>query len=305
MKAPRPLNPRQLEAFRAVMLTGSMTGAGRFLSISQPAVTRLIRELEEELKLDLFVRDGAHIMPSEEARALSKEVERHYAGTERIREAAYAIREFKGSRIRVAANLSITLACMPQVISRFEAEYPDSVITVRSGVSSEIIDLVSSGSADIGFAAVRPGREDIGTTTLVASEWLCMLPKGHPLEGHGEITAADLNGMDFISVGPSAMSRYELDQVLQAAGASPRFKLETEYSVSAATFVRAGLGIALVDPLTAYLFGREGVVSKRFLPSIPYVLSVVFPHAAKPEGLASRFAELVKAEYETAIKDPP
>lgn len=303
MKTPRPLNVRQLEAFRAVMLTGSMTNAGRFLSVSQPAVTRLVRDLELDLKLQLFVRDGPHIMPTEEARALFKEVERHYAGTERIREAAYAIREFKGTRIKIAANLSITLACLPKAVARFESIFPKSVISVRSGVSAEIIDLVSSGAVDIGFAAVRPGRRDVGTVALAASQWVCMLPKGHPLESRDEIGPKDLDGVDFISVGPSSMSRYELDGFLQASGASPHIRLETQYSVSAASFVRQGLGIAIVDPLAAFLSAGDDIVLRKFSPTIAYVLSVVYPPSAKPVGLLEDFVSLLRAVYEDTIKD--
>lgn len=303
MKSPRPLNVRQLEAFRAVMLTGSMTGAGRFLSISQPAVTRLIRELEVDLKLDLFVRDGSHIVPTEEARALFKEVERHYAGTERIREAAYAIREFKGNRIRIAANLSLTLACLPQAVARFEAIFPRSVISIRSGVSAEIIDLVSSESVDIGFAAVRPGRRDVGTDALVDSEWLCMVPRGHALESRDEIRPEDLEGVEFISVGPSSMAHHELDVMLQAAGVSPHTRLETQYSVSATSFVRQGLGVALVDPLAASMSLHEGIVLKKFSPRIPYILSVIYPFSAKPTGLIEEFARLTKAACEEGLRD--
>ncbi len=302
MKTPRPLNVRQLEAFRAVILTGSMTAAGRFLSISQPAVTRLIREFEDDLKLDLFVRDGSRIMPTEEARALFKEVERHYAGTERIREAAYALREFKGTRIKIAANLSVTLTCLPQAVARFESIFPQSVISVKSGVSTEIIELVSSESVDIGFAAVRPGRRDVGTATLVTSEWLCIIPRGHPLERLDEINPKHLHGVDFISVGPSSMSRRELEAMLLASGVSPCIRLETPYSISAASFVRQGLGVALVDPLAACQNIHESIVLKRFSPTIPYVLSTIYPFSVKPVGLVEEFANVLRAVCEESIQ---
>ncbi len=100
IRIPRPLNVRQLEAFRAVMLSGSMTGGGRLMSISQPAVTRLIRDLEAELKLSLFRREGTHIEPTREGKELFREVSRHFVSTERIREAADAIREFNGGQLR-------------------------------------------------------------------------------------------------------------------------------------------------------------------------------------------------------------
>ncbi len=283
------------------MLTGSMTGGGRFLSISQPAVTRLIRELEEDLKLELFAREGSHILPTPQARALFKEVERHFAGTEKIREAAYAIRDFKCSRIKVAANLSISLTCLPAAVARFKRLYPQSVISVRSGVSAEIIDLVSSGSVDIGFAAVQPGRRDVGTVPLEAAQWYCMIPSGHPLASLSQVAPKDLHGVDFLSVGPSSMSRHALDAILQAAGALPRVQLEAQYSVTAASFVCQGLGVALVDPLAASHFQSPQVVLKPFAPAIPYVLSVVHPYLAKPEGPLEVFSQLLGDVYAQTV----
>ncbi|QHE84923.1 LysR substrate-binding domain-containing protein [Hydrogenophaga sp. BPS33] len=305
IKTTRPLNAKQLEAFRAVMLTGSMTGAGRFLSVSQPAITRLIRDLEEDLKLQLFNRDTGHIAPTQEARALYMEVERHYAGTERIREAAFAIREFKSARLKIAANLSLTLACLPKAIERFEKRFPTSMLSVQSGVSAEIIDLVSSGSVDIGFAAIHPGRRDVGSAPLAASQWLCMLPKGHPLEARTEITPADLDGVDFIAVGPSSMSRYELTGLKSSPNISPRIRLETRYSVSAATFVRQGLGVAMVDPLAASMSVGDGVSLRRFAPTVPYVLSVVYPALAKPNKLLDELINAVRTVYEETIQSLP
>lgn len=305
IKTTRPLNAKQLEAFRAVMLTGSMTGAGRFLSVSQPAITRLIRDLEEDLKLQLFVRDSGHIAPTPEARALYKEVERHYAGTERIREAAFAIREFKSARLKIAANLSLTLACLPRAIARFEQSFPTSMVSIQSGVSAEIIDLVSSGSVDIGFAAIHPGRRDVGSAPLAASQWLCMLPKGHALEARAEITPSDLDGVDFIAVGPSSMSRYEMVGLKGSPNITPRIRLETQYSVSAATFVRQGLGIAMVDPLAASLSDRDSVSLRRFSPTVPYVLSVVYPASARPNKLLDELIDSVRTVYEETIQGLP
>ncbi len=283
------------------MLTGSMTGGGRFLSISQPAVTRLIRELEDDLNLELFAREGSHILPTAEARALFKEVERHFAGTEKIREAAYAIRDFKGSRIKVAANLSISLTCIPTAVEHFKRQHPHAIISVRSGVSAEIIDLVSSGSVDIGFAAVRPGRRDVGTLPLMAAEWYCMIPLGHRLASLPCISPQDLHGVDFISVGPSSMSRHELDAILQAAGVDPRVQFEAQYSATAAGFVCRGLGVALVDPLAASHFQSPKVVIKPFAPAIPYVLSVVHPYRTKLEGPLQDFSRLLGEVYSATL----
>src|SRR5690606_5376562 len=121
---PRALNGRQLEAFRAVMIAGSITGGSRLLSVSQPAVSRLIHDLESDLRMQLFLREGASIIPTPEARELFREVERYFISTERIREAAMAIREYSSGRLRVATILALTSACIPEAVAEFARTYP-------------------------------------------------------------------------------------------------------------------------------------------------------------------------------------
>ena len=98
----RPLNPRQIEAFRAVILTGGMTAGGEMLGVSQPAISRLVRDLETELGLKLFERNGAHIVPTAEALILYQDVERLFVGSDRIRDSARAIRDRRSGSLRIA-----------------------------------------------------------------------------------------------------------------------------------------------------------------------------------------------------------
>nr|WP_233278980.1 LysR family transcriptional regulator [Agrobacterium radiobacter] len=72
------IQSRQLEAFRAVMLTGGMTSAANLVRITQPAISRLIRDLEEEIGISLFERTGNRLRPTREAGILFKEVSRHF-----------------------------------------------------------------------------------------------------------------------------------------------------------------------------------------------------------------------------------
>ena len=88
----RHLDSRQIEAFRALMLTTSTVRAAEAMHVTQPAVSRLIRELQEALELKLFERRGARRVPTNEAVSLYREVERSYVGMERIAQAAKELR---------------------------------------------------------------------------------------------------------------------------------------------------------------------------------------------------------------------
>jgi DNA-binding transcriptional LysR family regulator len=286
---PRPLNVRQLEAFRAVMLSGSMTGAGKLLSISQPAVTRLIRELEADLNLTLFHREGTQLLFTDEGRKFYREVERHFISTERIREAAAAIREYNAGQLRIATILALSVSCIPQAVTTFAASYPGIVTSVRSGPSLDIIDLVVNGSVDVGFVAIPPGRKDLNYQAIPESEVVCLLPRTHPLAGRDVIDASDLHDQDFIALDPSSLMRLELNAILHLAGAVPRIRVESLFSSTVVAYVNRGLGIAIVDPLAVSLVDPEKTVVRAFRPRIKYVLSIVYPPRVDRSTLVEDF----------------
>ena len=100
------MNLRQVEAFRAVMLTGQMTTAAELMSVTQPAVSRLIRDFEHATRLRLFVRRGNQITPTQEAVTLWKEVDRAFIGLSRIATVADEIaRQAAGARRRLGHGL--------------------------------------------------------------------------------------------------------------------------------------------------------------------------------------------------------
>ncbi|CAH1658794.1 LysR substrate-binding domain-containing protein [Chelatococcus asaccharovorans] len=300
---PRPLNVRQLEAFRAVMLTGSMTGGGRLLSISQPAVTRLIRDLEAELKLTLFLREGTQIIPTREGKELYREVERHFVSTERIREAADAIREFNGGQLRIASILALSTACIPKTVERFLRDYPGMALSIHSGQSLDIIDLVVNGSVDIGFVAIPPGRNDLIHEDVPASEAVCLVPRQHPLAAKHVIGPADLDGQDFIALGQSSLMRLELNALLQLANSHPRVRVESLFSSTVASYVNSGLGLGIVDPLAAALADKSRVIVRRFAPTIQYSLSIVYPRRTEKSLALRDFVAVFLRAFEEEIAD--
>src|SRR5690554_4814507 len=111
------LSARQIEAFRAVMFTGSITSASVALCVTQPAVSRLIRSLEETTELSLCERRGNHVVPTAEAAALLAEVERSFVGLSRIAAFAQALRAQTAGSLRIAAMPTLA----GSILTRFAA----------------------------------------------------------------------------------------------------------------------------------------------------------------------------------------
>jgi len=290
----KPINLRQIEAFRAVILTGSMTGAGAMLGISQPAVSRLIRDLERDFGLSLFKRSGARITPTEEALLLNREVERMFIGSEKIRETAAAIRGISSGSLRVAAMPNLAVGYLSPLVGRFLDEHPNVSVTLHEDSSVNIIDLVSRHQADVGLAFAPMPHPGIEVQSLPATEAVCIVPEGHPLARQEEVHARDLDGTDFIRLGTSSLLRHQIHKVMEAANVHCYDRIEVRYAATACTFVSRGLGVSVVDPFAVREAGRAGLVVRPFRPRIPYDFSVVLAAWRPRSRLVDDFVTIVR-----------
>src|ERR1700690_542760 len=116
------INSRQVEAFRAMMLTGSVTEAARLMAVTQPAASRLLRDFQSLLKMELFERRGTGLVPTAAATALYTEVERSFVGLERITVAAEEIRGRRIGSVRIAGLAARPNGFFPRASPRLVAD---------------------------------------------------------------------------------------------------------------------------------------------------------------------------------------
>ena len=147
------MNFRQIECFRAVMHTGSMTLAAAQLHTSQPNVSRAIALLQRETQLQLFERVGQRVVPTPEAHALLKEVDRIYVGLQSIGHAADRIRTLGVEGLRIAVTPGLGVSPVPRILQVFRGLRPRVPVVVHTADSATICKWVSSG-----LLRARPGR---------------------------------------------------------------------------------------------------------------------------------------------------
>ncbi len=285
------LNLRQVEAFRAVFQTGSMTAAGELMGGSQPAVSRLIRDLEAETGLPLFERAGGRVIATPDAVALIREVERSFHGLDRVARAAAELRHRREGALRIAASVAPSFFCLPAVIRQFQIAWPGVALSLKTGTSPEILDLVAMQQCDLGVAVVAPDAPGVAVQALPAHEAVCVLPEGHALAAKDAVTAADLEGLPLLVLSDYSHLQQQFTAQLEAAGVAPDVVFESSFSASLCPLIAEGAGIGVLDPLTARAHAGRGVVLRPFRPAVTYELKVLFP-AARPRG-----------ERETAFAD--
>ena len=284
------LQSRQIEAFRAVMLAGGMTAGAAMMRVTQPAVSRLIRDLEGELGFALFERRGNALTPTFQARALLLEVERSFVGLDRITTFARGLRTGQGGTLRMAA-LPAMAAFLPRFAARFSRAHPDLDIYVDSLPSTMIRDLVASGQLDLGVSVV-PFKTPGLVSTMLDDHAVVVMPEGHRLAGKRAIEAGDLAGTDVVMLSKFAHDmRHPVELALQGVVRST--VLETQLGSIACVLVQEGAGIAIVDPFSASEFVGQGLVVRPLRP--PMVVGIAVVHSS--ERVLSPAAELFHAAF--------
>ena len=177
----RGLNPRQIEAFRAVVLTGGVGAAATLINVTQPAVSRLIRDLQHHLGLTLFERRGTGLIPTSEALSLYAEVERAFVGLERIAETATELRTRRAGYLRIAALPALANGFLPRFVGRFLAERPKLNIVLSGLVSHAVVTAVAQGQCDLGFAESSIEHAAVQLEHMPTAPYVAVLPQGHRL----------------------------------------------------------------------------------------------------------------------------
>ena len=171
---------RQIEAFRAVMITGTVTQAAAMLFVSQPAVSRILADLERTVGFKLFTRANRQLIPTDEARALYDEVERAFIGLQQIDQAATSIRQYRGGHFRLITIPSLASTVMSELIARFVEHYPEIVVSLEVRPSQRVIEWIVSQQCDMGLSSTPTDNANVTTRPIARADAVCVLPDAHP-----------------------------------------------------------------------------------------------------------------------------
>jgi DNA-binding transcriptional LysR family regulator len=293
---------RQLEAFRALVICQTVTQAARMLYISQPAVTRLIADLEADVGFALFDRTRGRLHPTAEGMTLYEEVERSLIGVERIARMAEGIKASRYGVLQIAAAPALSLSFLPRAIAAFMADHPEVNISLSSNTSRAVVDMVMKQACNVGFVILPMKYPSMHGEPLFTTDMVCALPPGHRHADKAVIRPEDLAGERFISNPRNLHSRLQVDAMFASFGIERKLQIETQINAGVAVFVEAGLGVALIDPITAMDYVDRGVVIKRFEPALQYEFQVLFPSQRPPSNLVRGFVEHVRHYLETQLE---
>jgi len=267
---------RQLEAFAAVMSTGSVTAAGRLLGRSQPAISRLLQELEAEIGYALFTRSGPRVTPTEQGFLLYEDVERALAGMRHVGERAAQIARGQAQPLRLAATSALAAGLAPAALRLLESDGGPGQVELRSASPERVVHAVLTGAAQLGATSLPLEHRGLTVHWIGQAACVAALPEDDPAARLGVVPVARLAGRRLITMSNPFRLRRRLDAALAQDKPGPA-TIETNSTVNALAAVRAGLGVAVLEPVTAYGVPMPGVAIRPIDLDIPFFFGVITP----------------------------
>ena len=252
---------RQLRAFVAVAQLGSFSAAAVRLHLTQPALSMLVRALEEEVGVALFERTTRSVKLTDSGRDFLPLADKMLVDLHKAVAATRARAERARGRIVIAVTPTFASTLLPGVLTRYRAEHPDVLVVLRDDASpSEIRRLVQDGEADIGIGPLERGQRGLFVVdVLMDDELMLACPEGHRLARHKSVPWCDLADVPMIAFASDNALQNLVETSMSAAGVRLRAQYEVASISTAAALVDAGLGVSVLPSYARQLRRRERI----------------------------------------------
>jgi len=284
------MNLNQLRIFHSVMRTETLTEAAHVLGTSQPAVSKALKQIEAQLGMRLFSRFKGRLYPTAEARRLFETATEIFNKVGYFERQVTEMRDGSSGHIIVSAIPTLAGSLVARAVARLRQSRPGVDVDIKAITSTEVVQAVANERADLGV--VYAPFEDVTTQAkdLPRAEIICAVPRRHRLAKRPAIGPTDLQGVPLISFPDDSPVFWLLQKSFQSAGVPFSLSVVANQTLTAYSLVRAGAGVALVDPFLSLVGAFPDVVTKPFRPAVHLRPRVLHPRT-KP--IASRAGQLI------------
>jgi len=286
----------QVEGFLEVARRGSVSRAAEALFITQPTLTARLQSLEHELGIELFVRTPHGMRLTDAGRAWVPYAERALRALGDGLEALDQLKTGSAGHLMIGSAPAISTYVLPPLLERFVADHPRVEVSVRTGHSEEVLELVLRDEVQLGLGrALR--HPDIEHLPFYKEELVLVCARDHTFAKRRGVSLAEVMGQKLIMFDRTS-SYYEITQAaFLSAGLTVRGMMEMDSIEAVKKMVERGLGVALL-PRTAVAREIEGKVLRSVaLKDAPTMDNTIVAmrrrDAGKPEGVVAAFLKLL------------
>ena len=237
---------RQLEILCAIAETGTFTGAGEKLHVSQSAISRQVLLLEDELREPLFIRQGRGAVPTRVGQTLIQ------LGRRLLEDLTATVGQIRDEReelhgtLRIAGGMTVCLYVFPPLLKEFRRAHPRVELKLITGATPRLIRQLRTGLADVALLTLPVEEPSFVVVPTLREELMLVMPPRHPLAVKRRVPPKDLANEPFVLFEPHSSTRRTIDRLFTQVGIEPRVVLETENVEILKAFVASGMGLSLI-----------------------------------------------------------
>lgn len=291
---------RQLKAFLAIAETKTFTAGARMMNVTQAAISMQIRQLEDELGLQLFTRTPRRVILTEAGDSLMdrarKILREHDTAIAEIAELAGA----EYGRLRIGSSSSMFASeQLPEILEKLKERFPNSEITVGSGTSQVLVEKILNGEIDIAFVSLPVETTNVQTELLFSDEIVAIAHPDHPLAKERVISAAALAGEHLILGEKGGNTRRMIDDFFHAANVKPNIMMELSRQTAINRMVENKMGVGIAGAKTVSKVVREGKLVSWFIEGaeIKWELGLARIRGGYFSPIGKEFARLCKENF--------
>jgi DNA-binding transcriptional LysR family regulator len=237
---------RQLEILCAIAETGTFTGAGEKLHVSQPAISRQVLLLEEELGEPLFLRQGRVAAPT---RAGQKLIQLGHRLLEDLTSTVNQIRDEHhdlAGTLRIAGGMTVCLYVLPPLLKEFRRVHPRVEVKLITGATPRLVRQLRTAGADVGLLTLPIDDPSCVVVPAMREELLLVMPPRHALARRRRVRPSDLANEPFVLFERGSNTRRTVDRLFSRVGVEPKVVLETENVEILKALVAIGMGLTII-----------------------------------------------------------
>ena len=297
------MKTKSLIAFKYVFTKGSIVAASRYIHLSVSAISRIISQLEDDLQLKLFSRDGQKLRPTYEGKKFYIEVENLLKNMERMDAVVNELKETSKNNLRIISVPRISQFLTSTVIVEFLKDNSNANVKLNVLPHGETENLLAAKEYDIGVGFLPVQHENTVAKPIIRFRFLAILHKSHPLAGLKSISIDQLQDDTFVRLLYGKRLRQRTDEIFDAANIKMDKCIDVSSSLLACSLVAKGVGYTIADEMIAEQF-KEDIVMVPITPQKWATIGFLYPDSSPTKTNIQKFETLLVEQIKEKFNNP-
>jgi DNA-binding transcriptional LysR family regulator len=286
---------RQLRVFQSVARTRNFSRTGEAIGLTQPAVSRAIVELEQQMGLRLLDRTTRDVALTEAGRSLAARLDRVLDELDATLGDIAGLADADGGKVRVASSPTLSAYLMPACIAACAREAPRVRFLLLDRIQQAVLESVRGGEVDFGVVVEPPEVDDLHCEVILHDPFVLVVPGKHRLARAASVRWTALDGAALVLLDGSSGSRRYIDDALAQHDATCKVEQELAHPTTVFQMVEAGIGLTVMPRLAVPPGGLHGLAMRPLLPRLERTVMLVRRNDRALSPVAERVWRIVSA----------